>query len=569
MRENTTEDAAMTNVAVLAGDTDTHDGRHQLLGTSWYLGAVLDRISSLVIYSDSGEPPRPDQSLEDEYGAEVLSAYTRILDIADWRKASLTRAGAQLRRLDIDHLVIGESRERAAAARLRPADGRNDVYADFLTERGAASKLAYLVHAIHHSDAPINLDETSRVLRRLRSNVAGAPAAVFGTGPSLDLVDWADHAETTNILCNSAVGNSAILEAADPVLIAAADPVFHSSFGTYATRFRRELASALDSTDAWFVCPTRDAPLYRHYLPPEAASRLLPVPLSSRVDFNLDLCATLEVKSTANVLTLLLLPLACTLSRSVSIAGCDGKPSSSDYFWTHSRQAQFDDELAATKQPFSGFFDIDYDAYYEEHLELLTAQIEHADRLSYSISNVTPSHIPILQRITHPSALHAGRPSRMSNAASIGPFERSQRVSVDALRAVYDASALTYPTGLVPDPDSPGLQRRTHIEIGSPDQDVAGPTISTLPHEDGHMVTTIGTPSPSGTPSTVVVTWHPANEPGETRFLHHAGPEEERPSSHAGLDLHRSDFTFPESESARRFLKAVAEQAARTVRPPS
>lgn len=569
MQGDTTGESKVTRLAILLGDATSPSGIHQLLGTCWYLGAVLDRISSITIFSESKDPPILDNSMVSEFDAEVVDAFRRVMAIAEWQRAPMSRAGGQLRRLEVDHLVIGESRDAAGAARLRPDDGRNDVYADFLTERGAASKLAYLANTIHFEDELIDLSTTSLVLDRIRQEVIGRPAAVFGTGPSLDLVNWIDFENHVNILCNSTVGNPQILEAASPVLIAAADPVFHSSFGTYAIRFRRELASALASTDAWFVCPTRDAPLYRHYLPPSAAERVLAVPLSPRSDFNLDLCSVLEVKSTANVLTLLLLPLACTFSRSVNIAGCDGKPTSSDYFWNHSRQVQFDDELEATKQPFSGFFDIDYDEYYDEHLTMLTAQIEQADTQRISVINTTPSHIPVLQRITHPSALHVGKADRVPDDPTLGPFDRSQQVFVDGLLAVYDMAALTWPTGLGVDSDSTVLVKRTELELGPIDGAPAEVSISRSTADNGDEITVVGpVPMPSATTS-VVLTWFPATVPGETRFLYAATVgNRELPVTDDAVTL-RSEYVFRSDDDAKRFLGAVAEQASRSVRPPS
>ena len=568
----------MTRLALLMGDTGSPSGINRLIGTCWYLAAVLDRISSLVVFSDAHRPPGVDAGpnmefgheagLNIEFGHEALEAFQQVVSVAEWRCAPLPRAGADLRRLEIDHLVVGVSRPDASAARILPVGDRNDVYSDFLTERGAASKLAYLVNDIRHRDEPIDLTATARVLSRIRREVAGRPAAVFGTGPSLDLVDWADFTDHVNILCNSTVGNPSVLAAADPSLIAAADPVFHSSYGTHAVRFRHELATALAATDAWFICPTRDAPLYRHYLPKEAADRVLPVPLSQRVDFNLDLCSVLEVKSTANILTLLLLPLACTFSRSVTIAGCDGKPSSSDYFWTHSRQVQFDAELQETKQPFAGFFDIDNDTYYEEHLAMLTALVEQADAQLVSLVNATPSHIPVLQRITTPDALHAGLVRTAPSRSTLGPFGRSQRVSVDAMRAAYDMAALTWPTGISVDASCGELTRRTELELGIVEGADSTMRISRSIGRDGGETITIGPQPTPVTTTSVILTWYPAGAPGETRYLHSAGSDDPT--------LLRSDgpttsttFVLPSEQAAERFLQALAEQAARTVRPAS
>ncbi len=559
----------MTRVALLLGDTNSTPGATQLAGTCWYLAAALDHLSDVTVHATSPSPPGPDDLRAADYTPEVIDAVDRVLSIADWTSCRIEQSAQRIKHLDVDHLVVGISRSDSGDAGLRSADARNDVYADFSTERSGASKLAALVNTIITADEPLDLAATSAVLANLNARSVGHPAAVFGTGPSFDLVPWANYGDHLTILCNSAVGNQDVLEVVQPELLVAADPVFHSSFGVYAARFRSELVSALDATDAWFVCPTRDVLLYRHYLPEAAAARLLPMPLVTRDTFNLDLISDLEVKSTPNVLTLLLLPLALTLSDHVTIGGCDGKAESSDYFWGHAQTAQFTTELEATKTPFKGFFAIDYDEYYGQHLDDLSALILQSNQQSKTVVNATPSHIPVLRSITDHRALHVGAAFHAEPGPTVlGPFSPEQEVVVDEINALFDALAVRWPTGVHFDDDAAtGAVRRRYLRDFPPPVEVEqAPASVRMATEGGSPTITVTSPEADHRAVTICLSWHSTVEVGKPRCLHSVTVDGPTELSNDG-PLHSSSIILPSSVEAGLLIHAVESRALHSIRP--
>jgi hypothetical protein len=119
---------------------------------------------------------------------------------------------------------------------------------------------------------------------------------------------------------------------------------------------------------------------------------------------NIDIGENFNVTSTANILTLFLLPLAATFFRRIVIAGCDGRPlDESDYFWKHDKSSQFNDKMAAIRAAHPGFFAIDYNEYYLEHCQTVAKWIDTAERAGKTVENMTPSYVPALrERYTDP-----------------------------------------------------------------------------------------------------------------------------------------------------------------------
>jgi hypothetical protein len=92
--------------------------------------------------------------------------------------------------------------------------------------------------------------------------------------------------------------------------------------------------------------------------------------------------------------------------------------------------------------------------------------------------------------------------------------------------------------------------------------------ISRSTGRDGDETITIGPQPTPVTTTSVVLIWYPAGAPGETRYLHGAGYDDQkllRPFEQTTS----TTFVLPSEQAAERFLQALAEQAARTVRPAS
>ena len=119
--------------------------------------------------------------------------------------------------------------------------------------------------------------------------------------------------------------------------------------------------------------------------------RVIGIPFSQDVDWNLSLFDNFQVKTTKNILTFLMMPIATTFAKNVSLLGCDGRPiSQDDYFWSHEKSVQFNDKMEGIKRVHPAFFKIDYNDYYTQHCESLQQQIEFAEAHGFTFNSMLP-----------------------------------------------------------------------------------------------------------------------------------------------------------------------------------
>jgi hypothetical protein len=231
-------------------------------------------------------------------------------------------------------------------------------------------------------------------------DVARRTAIVLATGPSAHDFDPEARAYDVRITCNSAVRDESLLEAFRPNIITFADAVFHFGPSRYAAAFRRDVLRAAELTDALMVVPAAYAGiLVAHH--PQLAGRIAPF-TEVRGEWTWPRAGAdhLELRTTGNILTAAMLPLAFATSHEVSIAGSDGRSAGERYFWRHSQALQYSDELMETvfaAHP-SFFRDRIYGDYYEEHCRSVEELISSAEASGIEVRALTASHIPALRR---------------------------------------------------------------------------------------------------------------------------------------------------------------------------
>ncbi len=240
--------------------------------------------------------------------------------------------------------------------------------------------------------------QSSANLERLLRSVDGARAAlVYGTGPSMRDVMPHEVGADVVIACNSAVRDPAWIEATRPNVIAFADPVFHYGPSRYAATFRIDLQKAVEVSDAYVATTSRYLPLLVRHLP-DLVERAVVLDMVPGSKFTVPSPASPSVTLTENVLTLLMLPLAGAMGLDVAIAGCDGRARGETYFWRHSSEGQYSDELmeTAAKAHPAFFRDRNYGDYYATHCKVLEKQISALERAGRTVTCATPSMIPAL-----------------------------------------------------------------------------------------------------------------------------------------------------------------------------
>lgn len=219
---------------------------------------------------------------------------------------------------------------------------------------------------------------------------------ILATGPSVEEYKDFNFDGQLVIVCNSVVFNEDLLTHVNPDILVFADPIFHFGVSRYAGEFREVMEKVVKERDLWVIVPFKYYPLLVAVCP-AISERVVGVPMRHRDEFNLDLCKEFEVKITSNILTLLMLPLASTLSNRINLLGCDGRPvDECNYFWGHGKSVQNNKEMENIQQVHPGFFRIDYNDYYFTHCHTLANLIEDSERLGNTITHQAHSYIPAL-----------------------------------------------------------------------------------------------------------------------------------------------------------------------------
>lgn len=220
---------------------------------------------------------------------------------------------------------------------------------------------------------------------------------VLATGPSVENYVDHDFDNCLTIACNSTVLDDDLVSKCNPKILVFADPIFHFGVSEYAGEFRKIVANRLDTTDITIIVPFKYYALLLSVFP-EYADRIIGVPFNHEIDFNVDMSQEFLVKTTSNILTLLLLPVASTFSDSVNILGCDGRSfDDDDYFWGHGKSVQINSKMQNIQEVHPGFFKIDYNEYYFEHCHTLECQMQRSEELGKTFLHHGFSHIPALR----------------------------------------------------------------------------------------------------------------------------------------------------------------------------
>ena len=239
---------------------------------------------------------------------------------------------------------------------------------------------------------------SQRRFRELAESLATNVAFVFGTGPSFDRIDLSALPPGLRIATNSMVVNDQVMEQLAPRIIIASDPIFHAGPSKYAFALRQKILSALERYDAWFIFPMRDIGVYSEHFPAHLQERLIGVPLTVPGPVNYRLLEQFSVATTSNVMTLLLLPVAASLAKTLVLGGFDGRPiEQNSYFWEHSSTVQLTGEMQSIRRAHPAFFHIDYDDYYLKHVYALQRYLDDLNKAGYSVVSLTDSHIPAVK----------------------------------------------------------------------------------------------------------------------------------------------------------------------------
>lgn len=241
------------------------------------------------------------------------------------------------------------------------------------------------------------IEENQKRFREMESALGGfSRAYLLATGPSVTQYDKFDFEDSLTIACNSTILDEQLMKTAQPKMLVFADPIFHFGPSEYAASFRRTLRKSSEQHDYYICIPFKYYGLFVHHMP-DLRHRVIAIPFEKGRDYNFDLSSEFKVKTTANILTLLMVPLGTSFASQICFLGCDGRPLKEDgYFWSHNPAVQFNDKLANIREIHPGFFNIDYNDYYIEHCGTLREQIEAGEAIGIEFLSIGFSYIPVL-----------------------------------------------------------------------------------------------------------------------------------------------------------------------------
>lgn len=253
------------------------------------------------------------------------------------------------------------------------------------------------------------LRDSARKWSKLSGQLSGRPSLLLGTGPTIDNLSVENLSKYCVIACNSIVKSRELMDKFQPDIVVFTDPIFHAGWSDYAKEFREALTERFTERPFWMICNARDQYVFRGSLPKGMIERLIAVPQLDTHKFNNDIQRNFWVRSSNNVLTLMMLPVAASLSQEISLAGFDGRPlDANDYFWTHGAKAQFQDKLTSIKADHPAFFNISYDDYYGDFVADCEGIFKSLERAGAQIKALSPSHNPALvKRGAEPLSLSA------------------------------------------------------------------------------------------------------------------------------------------------------------------
>ena len=228
---------------------------------------------------------------------------------------------------------------------------------------------------------------------------------LFGSGPSVNIFENKniDIKNSVSIVCNSVVKNVELLKKIDPKIVVASDAVFHSGYSKYAFEFRNSLINALELfSEMVFIVPMRDYLIYKSTLPKQYEARIIAVKTIHTNHYNVNLLKKKTLKATSNVLTAFLLPIASSISKNIIMIGFDGKTKEDkNIFWKYDKKSQFIESIDHTKNAHPAFYHVDYDCYYEKHMQELELLVKLLKFKGYQMKTYGSSNIPVLKSMVN------------------------------------------------------------------------------------------------------------------------------------------------------------------------
>ncbi len=385
----------------------------QLFRSVWHFLPALQKIDRLV-FPYSGD----DYALLDT--AQILSMaklyLNRDLDpaIADFApsyqgKVEFPDAKSfDPARYRLKGIVVWQTSDQAVteARRIAAQTGAEIVFADPATvQQETLLTIRFVYQLFEQSELEQLVMQCYRAFQQRLKAWKGKSVAAFGNGPSLAKVVSVrvDPKADLRMICNSTLGDEAALDHLNPEILFCGDPVQHCGASLYAGKFRQDMARAMEVPSRVLITQLGYVPYFRLLVPESAHERIIGIGNDRRPKFNLDLTQEFLTAATANIFTMLVLPVALTISKQVDIYGCDGmsfavatKP------WSHANEDDYMGKMAVTHRVHGGFWRRNYEEEFWSYCQDMEDILAAAAGAGASVRARTPSFVPALAKRYNP-----------------------------------------------------------------------------------------------------------------------------------------------------------------------
>lgn len=226
---------------------------------------------------------------------------------------------------------------------------------------------------------------------------------IFGTGPSLEKAVERNWGDGYRVVCNTIVRDEELWNYISPDFIVAGDAIYHFGMSEIAQSFRSDLRKRLKTKPALFLYPSQFHPIVQNEFC-QFEEYLVPIPIGWYRRVDIDLTQTFRLPALGNILPLLMLPLACTLSREVYLWGFDGRAPTDRLFWGNSPKHSYPEYLNELQTAHPAFFNVNVPAsnptkYVRKvHGEQLDGLLRKAEKRGWNFIMMHPSWTPALNK---------------------------------------------------------------------------------------------------------------------------------------------------------------------------
>ena len=140
-------------------------------------------------------------------------------------------------------------------------------------------------------------------------------------------------------------------------------------------------------------------PYFREVVAPKAHAHIIGIGNDRRPRFNVDLTKEFITAATANIFTMIVLPVAFTISKQVDIYGCDCMPfAAATKPWSHANEDDYMGKMAVTHRVHAGFWDRNYEEEFWSYCRDMEEILIAAAGAGIAVSSRTPSFVPALAK---------------------------------------------------------------------------------------------------------------------------------------------------------------------------